>query len=66
MKPTEFRTIRTRLGLSAQGMAGALGIKSGRAIRYYEKGDRPISGPIGKLMVIYNEYPLLIEDMKDV
>jgi len=65
MNNTEFKQIRHGLKLSAQGMADALGIKSGRAIRLYEKGDRNISGPIARLMLIYEEYPLLIEDMND-
>ena len=65
MNSTEFKAIRKDLGLSAQRTADALGIQSGRAIRYYESGQRPISGPVERLMLIYNEYPLLIEDLKD-
>lgn len=65
MKPQEFRDIRNSLELSAQGMADALRIKSGRSIRYYESGQRTIAGRTELLMLIYKDYPLLVGDYKE-
>ena len=48
-----LKALRRALGLSAQGMADALGLNGANAadkIREYERGARPISGPILKLM----------------
>ena len=59
MTPEQFKSIRHALGLSAQGMANALGLTSGRAVRYYESGGRPIIGPVLRLMQIYNKHPKL-------
>jgi len=42
----EFRDARRHLGLSQAQMADWLGLKSGdRAIRRWERGDVPVSGP---------------------
>ena len=53
MTPQEFKRIRSDLDLSQQEMADKLGIGSSRAIRYYESGQRPISGPVAVLMGMY-------------
>ncbi len=45
MTAKQFRAARTKLGLSTEEMGQALGL-TGRAIRYYEAGKRPISGPV--------------------
>jgi DNA-binding XRE family transcriptional regulator len=42
----EFRMARKALGLSQTDMANALRLKDARAVRYYEAGERDISGPI--------------------
>lgn len=47
MTPQEFTDIRKNwLCVSVEEMAILLRIKSTRAIRYYESGQREISGPI--------------------
>ncbi len=48
MTPKEFRTIRKKLGLSANEMGRALGLRGdpGRTIRRYEAGDVEITGPV--------------------
>ena len=42
MEKEEFKKVREDLGLSQQKMAEFIGIKDGRSIRRYEKGDWPI------------------------
>jgi len=48
MTPQQFKDARHKLGLSAQGMANALGMStsSGRTVRRWEAGDRDIPGPV--------------------
>jgi DNA-binding transcriptional regulator YiaG len=48
--PTQFKDARKALGLSLSGMAKALHLKSTRAIRYYESGERSVSGPMQELV----------------
>ncbi len=50
MTPQEFKSARRALGLSAQGMANALGIGSGRTIRRWEAGQNNISAMAEKLI----------------
>jgi DNA-binding transcriptional regulator YiaG len=45
MTPAEFRAARHAIGLSAEGMARALKVSSGRTVRRWEAGDRDIPGP---------------------
>ena len=48
MTPKEFRTIRKKLGLSANEMGRALGLHGdpGRTVRRYESGGVKITGPV--------------------
>ncbi len=50
MTPTQFKDARKALGLSQNDMADALGLKTSRAIRQFESGERAVSGPVAKLM----------------
>ena len=50
MKPSEFKDARISLGLSQSKMASALGLKTSRAIRQFESGEREVSGPVAKLV----------------
>ena len=50
MTPTQFKDARKALGLSQNAMAEALGLKTSRAIRQFESGERAVSGPVAKLM----------------
>ena len=55
MTPTQFKDARKALGLSQNGMAEALGLKTSRAIRQFESGDREVSGPVAKLIELLLE-----------
>jgi len=55
MTPGEFRAIRIKRGLSLQGMADLLGLKSKRAIQYYESGEREVSGPVIRVLELTRE-----------
>jgi len=55
MTPSEFRAIRIKRGLSLQGMADLLGLKSKRAIQYYESGEREVSGPVIRVLELTRE-----------
>lgn len=48
MTPTELRAARKRLGMTQAQLAAALllGNDGNRAVRRWEKGERPISGPV--------------------
>jgi len=50
MTPMQFKDARIALGLSQNAMAEALGLKTSRAIRQFESGERAVSGPVAKLM----------------
>lgn len=47
MTPKNFKAIRHALGLTAEGMAKALNVSSGRVVRHWEAGSRKIGGPVG-------------------
>jgi DNA-binding transcriptional regulator YiaG len=50
MAASEFARVRMQLGLSFDNMAKALGLKSSRAVRYYESGERCINGLMAELV----------------
>lgn len=55
MTGAQFKDARKALGYTQSEMAEALGLKSSRAIRQYEAGEREVSGPIQKLLAIFLE-----------
>ena len=55
MTPTQFKDARKALGLSQNAMAEALGLKTSRAIRQFESGEREVSGPVAKLVAMLLE-----------
>ncbi len=55
MTPTQFKDARKALSLSQNAMAEALGLKTSRAIRQFESGDREVSGPVAKLVAMLLE-----------
>ena len=63
MTPTEFKRIRHNLGLSAQGMARALGVSDGRTVRRWEAGDRDIPGPAIRLMHLLKRGKITPQDL---
>ena len=50
MTPTQFKDARYTLGLSQNDMAKAVGLKTSRAIRQFESGERGVSGPVEMLV----------------
>lgn len=50
MAPAEFKAIRLRAGLTQSQLAAFLRISDRRAVRYWEAGERAISGPVSLLM----------------
>ena len=55
MTPTQFKDARISMGLSQSKMAKALGLKTSRAIRQYEAGERQVSGPVAVLVAMLLE-----------
>jgi DNA-binding transcriptional regulator YiaG len=55
MTPAQLKSARHALGLSAEGFARLVGVKSGRTVRRWESGEREIPGPVGKLTQHYLE-----------
>lgn len=50
MTPSELKSIRHTLGLSAEGLARLVGVEAGRTVRRWEAGDRDIPGPVRVLL----------------
>ena len=50
MTPSKIREARHALGLSAERFAAAVGVASGRTVRRWERGDRPIPGSVALLV----------------
>ena len=50
MTAEQFKNARMSLGLTLDECAKALGLKTSRAIRQFESGERQVSGPVAKLM----------------
>ena len=50
MTPATFKAIRQQLGLTQTELAAFLRISDRRTVRYWETGDRSISGPVSFLM----------------
>jgi len=51
MTGAELREARQELGWTQSALASALGT-SVRAVKYYEAGQRPVPGPVDKLVTI--------------
>jgi DNA-binding transcriptional regulator YiaG len=52
MTPAQLKSARHALGLSAEGFARLVGVKSGRTVRRWESGEREIPGPVMKLTML--------------
>lgn len=50
LTPSELKSARLALGLSAEGFAAWVNVKSGRTVRYWEAGERDIPGPVQVLV----------------
>lgn len=53
MTPSDLKSARHALGLSAEGFARAVRVESGRTVRRWEAGDRDIPGPVETLVKIW-------------
>ena len=51
MTPAEYKTLRTKLGLSNYALAPILGVSLASAQRY-EKGSWPVPEPVAKLLIM--------------
>jgi len=54
MKPTHFRQIRVKHDLTMDELAVFLGLTKA-AVSRYESGNRPIPGPVSRLMRLLDE-----------
>ena len=61
-----FRTIRHAFGYSAEGLARALRIQSGRTVRKWEAGDRDIPGPAQVVMLLLEQEKITPDDLADL
>jgi DNA-binding transcriptional regulator YiaG len=50
MTPAQLKKARHALGLSAEGFARLIGVKSGRTVRRWESGERAIPPPVQMLL----------------
>jgi DNA-binding transcriptional regulator YiaG len=57
MTPSELKSIRHSLGLSAEAFAKLVKVESGRTVRRWEAGDRDIPGPVQVLAGAIMESP---------
>jgi transcriptional regulator with XRE-family HTH domain len=55
MTPVQFKDARKALGLTQKECAKTLGLKTSRAIRQYEAGERQVSGPVAVLIAMLLE-----------
>jgi len=55
MTPVQFKDARKALGLTQKECAKTLGLKTSRAIRQYQTGERQVSGPVAKLIAMLLE-----------
>ena len=51
MTPSELKSARHALSLSAEGMAHFVRVQSGRTVRRWESGERDIPGPVQVLVI---------------
>jgi DNA-binding transcriptional regulator YiaG len=66
MTPETFKAIRKEAGLTQSGLAALLGISDSRAIRRWEAGDRPISGPVSLLMLAIDRRLIDLCELEDL
>ncbi len=65
MTPAEFRAIRQAFGYSAEGLARALCVQSGRTVRKWEAGDRDIPGPAQVVMRLLERGVVTPDDLAE-
>lgn len=50
MTPTELKSARKALGLSAAGLARLVRVAEGRTVRRWESGESEVPGPVSALL----------------
>jgi DNA-binding transcriptional regulator YiaG len=63
MTPSQLKSARHTLGLSAEEFASLVGIESGATVRRWESGDRNIPGPVIVLTWLLIELPAVREHL---
>ena len=64
MTNEEYRSILEKLGLPIIGAAPVLGVGPRTAQGY--AADRPIPGPVARLMQLLSDCPTLVQQLKDM
>ncbi len=69
MTPSDLKSARHALGLSAEGFARLVRVESGRTVRRWEAGDSDIPGPVAVLVeailadeAVRNHFGVKLED----
>lgn len=52
MTADEFKAAQHELGLDDDDFAKEIGLKSGRGVRGYKYRERPVSGPVARLVTL--------------
>jgi DNA-binding transcriptional regulator YiaG len=63
MTPSQLKSARHILGLSAEAFASLVGVESGGMVRRWESGDRDIPGPVIVLTWLLIELPAVREHL---
>lgn len=62
MTPTEFKTIRSKLGLSQPQLAAFLGLRSKSHVSRIENGKQIVTEPVARLMLLLDYYGVRLCD----
>jgi DNA-binding transcriptional regulator YiaG len=55
MTPLELKAARKTLGLTQGELARALGMSGDRIVRRWESGERPVPGPVARMVRVFIE-----------
>jgi DNA-binding transcriptional regulator YiaG len=66
MTPAKFRAIRHAFRYSAEGLARALRVQSGRTVRKWEAGARDIPGPAQVVMRLLEKQKITPDDLANL
>ncbi|CAB4145746.1 hypothetical protein UFOVP1204_69 [uncultured Caudovirales phage] len=59
MTPSELKSARKSLGLSAEGFARVVEVASGRTVRRWEDGSQDIPGPVVVIVGLLLKFPVV-------
>ncbi len=66
MTPSELKSIRLALGLSAEGFAHLVRVQGGRTVRRWEAGERDIPGPVIVLAQLLQNHPEVVSKIEQL